>query len=316
MSEFDLIELIRERCPTQRSPALGIGDDCALLAVPPGHLLAVSSDTLNVDVHFRASDAPYDIGYKAAAVNLSDLAAMGAEPAGCTLALSLPDADVDWLGDFIDGFAAASRPHRLDLLGGDTTRGPLSVTVTALGWVPHGEALRRDAAKIGDDLWVTGSLGDAAAALHLGATADPYLLARLRRPTPRVEVGRVLLRRAHAAIDLSDGLYGDLGHVLKASGCGADLDLAALPASHALAAALPKHEDRWNLQLCGGDDYELAFTADPSRRREIEQVVQALGVTITRIGRLRAEPGLRCLAANGERWAPSARAWQHFPIDR
>ena len=313
MSEFALIDLIRQRCPPQRQPALGIGDDCALLAVPPGNLLAISTDTLNAEVHFRGDDLPADIGYKAAAVNLSDLAAMGAEPAGCTLALSLPEADRAWLEAFIDGFSQASRPHRFDLLGGDTTRGPLSITVSALGWVPHGEALRRDAARIGDDLWVTGSLGDAAAALQLGERADPYLLARLRRPTPRVEVGRALLRRARAAIDLSDGLYGDLGHVLKASGCGAELELAALPTSHALADALPRQEDRWNLQLCGGDDYELAFTADPTRRREIEQAVQALGVTVTRIGRLRAEPGLRCLAADGEHWAPSGSAWQHFP---
>ena len=316
MSEFALIELIQQRCPPQRSPVLGIGDDCALMAVPPGNLLALSTDTLNADVHFRATDSPADIGYKAAAVNLSDLAAMGAEPAGCTLALSLPSADQDWLADFIDGFAAASRPHRLDLLGGDTTRGPLSISVTVLGWVPHGEALRRDAARIGDDLWVTGSLGDAAAALRLGDSADPYLLARLRRPTPRVEVGRALLRRAHAAIDLSDGLFGDLGHVLKASGCGADLDLAALPCSHSLAAALPELEDRWNCQLCGGDDYELAFTADPGRRREIEQAVEGLGVTVTRIGRLRAEPGLRCFTADGERWTPSGYAWQHFASER
>lgn len=316
MSEFALIDLIRQRCPPQRCPALGIGDDCALLAVPPGNLLAASTDTLNVDVHFRATDRPADIGYKAAAVNLSDLAAMGAEPAGCTLALSLPEADRGWLGAFIDGFAEACRPHRLDLLGGDTTRGPLSITVTVLGWVPHGKALRRDAAKVGDDLWVTGSLGDAAAALRLGESADPYLLVRLRRPTPRVEVGRALLCRAHAAIDLSDGLYGDLAHVLAASACGADIELGALPASHALAAALPRLEDRWNCQLCGGDDYELAFTADPARRREVEQAVEKLGVTVTRIGRLRAEPGLRCFAGDGERWIPSASAWQHFSGDR
>jgi thiamine-monophosphate kinase len=316
MSEFALIDLIRQRCPPQRCPALGIGDDCALLAVPPGSLLAVSTDTLNADVHFHRAERPADIGYKAAAVNLSDLAAMGAEPAGCTLALSLPEADRDWLQAFIDGFAAASRPHRLDLLGGDTTRGPLSINVTVLGWVPHGAALRRDAARVGDDLWVTGSLGDAAAALRLGERADPYLQMRLRRPTPRVEVGRVLLRRAHAAIDLSDGLYGDLGHLLKASGCGAELQLAALPVSHALAAALPNPEDRWNCQLCGGDDYELAFTADPARRHEIEQAVEALGVTVTRIGSLRAEPGLRCLAADGEHWTPDRSAWQHFSTDR
>lgn len=310
--EFDLIARIRERATPQREGALGIGDDCALLAVPPGNRLAVSMDTLNVDVHFRAGDAPADIGHKVAAVNLSDLAAMGAEPAWCTLALSLPAADPEWIEGFLDGFLALCRRHRMDLVGGDTTRGPLSITLTALGWVPHGEALRRDAARVGDDLWVSGSIGDAAAALQLGEQAGDYLLARLRRPTPRVEAGRALLRLAHAAIDLSDGLAGDLGHVLRASGVGAEIELAALPTSQALAAALPDSGQRWNCQLCGGDDYELAFTADPAQRRAVQQALEAVGVSATRIGRLRAEPGLRLHAPDGSLWEPAGHAFEHF----
>lgn len=312
MAEFELIELIRRRCLPHRSAALGIGDDAALLVLPPGNQLAVSCDALNVGVHFRDDDPAADVGFKAAAVNLSDLAAMGAQPTWCTLALSLPAADQAWLEGFLDGFLELGARHRMELVGGDTTRGPLSIVVTAMGWVPHGEALRRDAGRIGDDLWVTGSLGDAAAALRLGAGADAYLGARLRRPTPRIAVGQALLRLAHAAIDLSDGLYGDLGHLLTASGCGADIELAALPTSQALAAAFPECEPRWNLQLCGGDDYELLFSADPAQRRSIEQKVEALGVPVSRIGRLRAEPGIRLITERGAQWTPSAHAWEHF----
>ncbi|MCK7594611.1 thiamine-phosphate kinase [Pseudomarimonas salicorniae] len=312
MAEFELIAMIRERCAAQREVLLGIGDDCALLSLPPGQQLAVSCDTLNADVHFDAAHAAADIGYKAAAVNLSDLAAMGAEPAWCTLSLSMPSADRAWLSGLLDGFLELCAAHRVALVGGDTTRGPLSLCVTAMGWLPHGRALRRDAARVGDDLWVTGSLGDASAALALGEAAGRYLRGRLLRPTPRVDAGRALLRLAHAAIDLSDGLHGDLGHVLRASSAGADLQLGALPASQALIEAFPEREARWNHQLCGGDDYELAFTADPSQRRAVEEALQAVGVLATRIGSLRAEPGLRLMLPEGGSWEPAAGAWQHF----
>lgn len=312
MSEFDLIARIRARFPSPPAPELGIGDDGALLVPRPGHLLAVSTDSLLAGVHFRAEDPPADVGHKAAAVNLSDLAAMAAEPAACLLALSLPGADAGWLDGFLDGLGALARRHGMALVGGDTTRGPLAVTLTVLGWVPSGQALRRDAARPGDEVWVTGTLGDAAAALALGEAADPWLLARLRRPEPRCAAGLALRGLAHAAIDLSDGLLGDLGHVLAASGCGADLELAALPASPALCAAVPEAETRWRYQLCGGDDYELAFTAPPERREAVRAALAAQGVAATRIGRIDQRPGLRLQRPDGRLWPPPARAWQHF----
>lgn len=312
MSEFALIELIRQRCGPRHDVLLGIGDDGALLAVPPGSLLAVSTDTLNEGVHFLARHAARDIGHKSAAVNLSDLAAMGAEPAWMTLSLSLPEADEGWLRGFLDGFLGLCELHGATLVGGDTTRGALSICVTAMGHVPHGRALRRDAAKLGDDIWVTGSLGDAAAALRLGDEADDYLRGRLLRPAPRVEAGLALRRLARAAIDISDGLLGDLGHVLSASKTGAVLQLDALPSSQALQAAFDDPEQRWNCQLCGGDDYELAFTADPSRRHDIEQEIEALGVRVSRIGSVRAESGVVLQRADGTCWRPGGGAFQHF----
>lgn len=312
MTEFSLIERIRQRAGAARRTVLGIGDDCALLDLPAGQLLAVSCDTLNEGVHFLARHAASDIGHKSAAVNLSDLAAMGAEPGWCTLALSLPAADPVWLDGFLDGFLGLCVRHGMALVGGDTTRGPLSISVTAMGWVPPAEALRRDAARVGDDIWVTGTLGDAAAALELADAADAHLRERLLRPLPQVEAGRALRRLAHAAVDLSDGLLGDLGHVLRASGLGADLQLAALPASASLLRAIADPERRWNVQLCGGDDYELAFTAGPERRRRIEQALEALGVKASRIGCLRAEPGLRLFGADGAPWYPQGGSFQHF----
>lgn len=316
MSEFALIELIRRRCGPRHDVVLGVGDDAALLALPPGSLLVVSTDTLNEGVHFLAGHGPQAIGHKSAAVNLSDLAAMGAEPAWCTLSLSLPEAEPAWLEGFLDGFLGLCELHGASLVGGDTTRGPLSICVTAMGSVPHGSALRRDAARVGDDIWVTGSLGDAAAALRLGDGADEYLRGRLLRPAPRVEAGMALRRLAHAAIDVSDGLLGDLGHVLHASSVGAELQLAALPASASLQAAFEDSVQRWNCQLCGGDDYELAFTADPSQRRQIEHDIEALGVRVSRVGCVLAEPGLRLLREDGTSWQPVGAAYQHFGGER
>jgi len=310
--EFELIDRIRERAASRRDVRLGIGDDAALLAVPAGQLLTVSTDTLNVGVHFHAETDPTALGHKALAVNLSDLAAMGAEPAWCTLALSLPGADPAWLDRFLDGFLGLAAQHRVALVGGDTTRGPLSIGVTVHGFVPAGQALRRDAARVGDDLWLTGSTGDAAAALAGAGQGEiaAALRERLERPTPRVEAGLALRRRAHAAIDVSDGLLADLGHILHDSGVGAEIELDALPVSEALAA-LSDGTARWEWQLAGGDDYELLFTAAASARASIAAALAATATPAVRIGRIVAGSGCRVLGADGE-WTPSRRGYQHF----
>jgi thiamine-monophosphate kinase len=238
-SEFDLIARIRARVAGRDDVILGIGDDAAILAPPPGRQLVVAMDTLNAGVHFPMETAAADIGWKALAVNLSDLAAMGASPAWCTLSLSLPQSDGAWIDAFLDGFLALAAQNGVALVGGDTTRGPLSVCVTAHGFVAPRGALRRDAARVGDEVWVTGTLGDATGALRQwqdGETTDPVLRARLDRPTPRIAAGRALAGIAHACIDVSDGLLADLGHVCAMSRVGAEIEVDALPVSDALRA--------------------------------------------------------------------------------
>jgi len=242
MTEFTLIERIRARAATRPDVLLGIGDDAALLAVPAGQALVVTTDTLIAGVHFPAETAPADIGWKALAVNLSDLAAMAATPAWCTLALTLPDADGDWVDAFLDGFLELAEQHGVALVGGDTTGGPLSITVTAQGFVPSDVALRRDGAQAGDDIWVTGTLGDAAGGLaqwQRQGLMSAKLRHRLDRPTPRVAAGLGLRGLAHAAIDVSDGLAADLGHVLAASRLGAEVELGRLPTSRSLREHFP-----------------------------------------------------------------------------
>ena len=308
--EFDLIARIRSRADASRADVvLGIGDDAALLAPPPGLQLAVAMDTLNAGVHFPAGTAPADIGWKALAVNLSDLAAMGAMPAWCTLSLSLPASDDGFVDGFLDGFLALARQHDVALVGGDTTRGPLSVCVTAHGFVAPGSALRRAGAKAGDDLWVSGTLGDAAAALaqwQAGGAIDPALRARLDRPTPRVALGHALRGIASACIDVSDGLLADLGHLCAASGVGAEVEVDALPVSTALAVAFDA-EARRRLQATGGDDYELCFSAPSGSRAAIA----ALPGT-TRIGCIVAGGGVRATTATGQPWQPARAGYQHF----
>lgn len=322
MAEFELISLIRERCALARDDVrLGIGDDAALLAPPSGHLLAVSTDTLVAGVHFPPSTAAFDIGWKALAVNLSDLAAMGATPAWSTLALTLPRADAAWVGEFADGFAALAREYRLALVGGDTTQGPLAITVTIHGFVPEGAALLRRGARPGDGVYVTGTLGDAAAGLRLLAGGAPgmsvaghlrsVLSERLNRPTPRVAQGLLLRGGAHACIDVSDGLVADLGHVCAASGVGADVDVDALPASSALLAfadGAALHE----LQLAGGDDYELCFAAADAEADALLSDLARSGCGATRIGRFVEQPGIRLRAATGDPVALPRAGWEHF----
>lgn len=318
MSEFDWIAWLKDKARqsgVRDDVLLGIGDDAAICSVPPGMQLITCTDTLVAGVHFPEDTAAADIGYKALAVNLSDMAAMGAEPAWMSLALTVPEMDWDWLQGFSEGLLALASEHGVALIGGDTTRGPLTVTVTVQGFVPAGSALRRDGARVGDDVWVTGSLGDAAAALQQhqhGPMQSMKLRHRLDRPTPRVAAGLALRGLASAAIDVSDGLAQDLGHILSGSGVGAELELGRLPVS---ASLLDFHKDdtaRWALQLSGGDDYELCFTAPPAEAFAIEQAMAAAGVTASVIGHITAKSGLRCLTPDGEHLALEQTGYRHF----
>lgn len=323
MGEFELIR----RCFTRGAAApvrrarLGIGDDCALLDV--GGTLAVSTDMLVEGRHFFADVDPQALGHKCLAVNLSDLAAMGAEPLAFTLALALPSAraaDADWLDAFASGLFALADAHQCELIGGDTTAGPLVVSITILGRVVVEQALRRDGAQVGDAVYVSGSLGDAALALRalrgevvVDAMVLPALRARLERPSPRVALGRALAALApedvHSAIDLSDGLAGDLGHILQASGVGAEIDLAALPMSAALTAQPQAMQA--TCALGGGDDYELCFTAAPDAAERIDALAGTTGVQITRIGRIVPGAGVRWLA-HGRAVDVSVHGYDHF----
>jgi thiamine-monophosphate kinase len=324
--EFDLIDLIRERCALARADVrLGIGDDAAILGVPAGHDLVACTDTLVAGVHFPPSTRARDLGWKALAVNLSDLAAMGATPAWALLALTLPDAERTFVAEFAEGFAELSTQHRIALVGGDTTRGPLTVTVVVHGFVPPDRALRRDGAQIGDLVFVTGTLGDAAAGLRCLDHRDPgahalfnaapdtreFLIDRLNRPTPRIAAGVALRQFASACIDVSDGLVADLRHVAVRSGVGIEIDALQLPASSALLALFDADE-RLVLQASGGDDYELAFSVPPARVADMQRDLARLGGGATRIGRVVAGQGVRLLDADGSEIALRRRGWEHF----
>lgn len=294
--------------------ALGIGDDCALLEPPAGAQLAISTDTLIAGRHFPLDTAPSDIGWKALAVNLSDLAAMGAAPLAFTLALSLPQADEHWLEAFSAGLGACARTYGIALIGGDTTRGALSLTISVIGHLPAGAALRRGGARPGDLVCVTGTLGDAALGLRLGTAADDtdasFLRDRLDRPTPRLAAGLALRGIASAGIDLSDGLLGDLGHVLDASGVGADIEVRRLPQSPAFRRTATA-DAGLALQLAGGDDYELCLCI-PADRLAAAQAACGM-VPLTPVGQISAEPGLRLVDANGLLISTAAfEAYRHF----
>lgn len=314
VQEFDLIARIQSRIGMRDDVLIGIGDDAAVLQVPAGQALVVATDTLNSGVHFPVETAPADIGWKALAVNLSDLAAMGAEPAWCSLSLSLPSADTQWLDTFLDGFLALAMRHDVALVGGDTTRGPLSICVTVHGFIEPARVLRRDAAQVDDDIWVTGTLGDAAGALsqwQSGVSPDPSLRARLDRPLPRIAVGQALVDIARAAIDVSDGLLADLGHVCKASSVGAEVEIDALPASPALVATFGQATRR-AFQATGGDDYELCFTAARVARSQIETIAGGLGLAVTRIGSIHAGDAVRARCADGSDWSVTHKGHVHF----
>ncbi|MEJ2395445.1 MAG: thiamine-phosphate kinase [Candidatus Thiodiazotropha sp.] len=317
-SEFELIQRYFAGMTATRSDvSLGIGDDAALVRIPSHHQLAVSVDTLVSGVHFFPSVAPEHLAHKALAVNLSDLAAMGAEPAWATLALTLPESNAVWLEAFAKGFAALAEQYGVQLIGGDTTRGPLSITVQVLGRVPDGQALRRAGARPHDHIYVTGELGDAALCLNLlqsGGMKPPafeHLQQRLERPQPRVEAGLALRQVASSAIDLSDGLLADLGHILQASGLGARIELERLPLSTGFSAWLADSGD-WSPALNGGDDYELCFTAERGREAEIQRIAGDLDLKISRIGTIDPSPGLLVVKADGTPWTAARQGFDHF----
>lgn len=315
-SEFDLIRQYFTRTTTHT--ALGVGDDAALLAVTAGMELAVSTDMLVAGRHFFHDADPRLLGRKCLAVNLSDMAAMGATPRWATLSLALPQADEAWLAAFAGGFFEMAGQFGVDLVGGDTTGGSLNLCVTIMGVVPTGMALRRSGARAGDDIWVSGKLGDAALALAhlqgriaLNAPDATTCLPALHDPTPRVALGVALLGVAHSAIDISDGLLADLGHILECSGVAAEIEFAALPASAVLRRRLPDDTARACL-LAGGDDYELCFTAPAARREAIAAIGLRLGVPLTRIGALRSGSGLHVRDETGQEIPIGKTGFDHF----
>ena len=320
LSEFDLIKQYFQRQRPGRA-VLGIGDDCALLAPSPGMHMAISCDMLVEGRHFFAGADPRMLGHKSLAVNLSDLAAMGATPRAFTLALALPSADRAWLEGFSAGLFALADAHQCELIGGDTTKGPLNICITVFGEVAPGRALRRDAARAGDDIWISGTLGDARLALagyrnELALGPDQLAAAALRMhaPTPRVALGVALSALgAHAAVDISDGLVGDLGHILAASGVGATLDVDALPAGPVLATQSTELMRRFC--AAGGDDYELCFTAPASQREAVLAAAAQAGTRVTRVGAIDTEPGLRLVDAGQRPLNLALAGFDHFSGD-
>ncbi|WP_295542845.1 thiamine-phosphate kinase [uncultured Thiohalocapsa sp.] len=315
MSEFHLIRRYLTGVGAARDDVLvDVGDDCALLRVPAGQALAVGIDTLVAGVHFLPDTDPESLGWKALAVNLSDLAAVGAEPAWATMALTLPEADAAWLAALARGFGALAAAQAVRLVGGDVTRGPLTITVQAHGFVPDGRALRRNGARPGDIIGVSGTIGDAGLALRrllAGEPVDEALRRRLERPTPRVALGERLRDVATSAIDLSDGLLADLGHVLEASGCGARVELARLPLADQVAAVVAPHDD-WMLPLASGDDYELCFTLPRAAAAQLPALAAAAGCPLTIIGEIESGDGLRCLRTDGSLWRGHGGGYDHF----
>lgn len=300
--EFDIIERffsplsLRTRPGALTMADLAIGDDGALITPPPNSQLVVVTDTLVKGVHFPEDTAAYDIGWKALAVNLSDLAAMGATPAFYSLALTLPEQDADWLTDFSQGLADCAQPYQMPLIGGDTTRGPLTISITAQGWVPQGRALMRNGAQLGDDVYVSGLIGEAGLGLELALNRQAKLnglqqaaLDRLNRPVARVGLGVGLRDLANSAIDVSDGLLADLAHILNASKLGAQIETSQLAMSEAVKQWVGANRLK---ALSAGDDYELCFTASPSKRPLIQALAKEQGVVIHRIGCLVQPPGL------------------------
>lgn len=323
LSEFDLISRYFTRATRSNinQIALGVGDDCALLMPTAGAQLAISTDMLVEGRHFFPDADPFALGHKSLAVNLSDLAAMGARPLAFTLALALPAAREEWLAPFSAGLLALADLHQCELIGGDTTKGPLNICITVFGETIPGQALRRDAAQVGDDIWVSGTLGDARLALAvyrqeltdqlaLDAASHARAATRMHQPAPRVALGLALRGIAHAAIDISDGLVGDLGHILERSCVGATLAVDSLPVETIL---MQQTQDiRRRFTLAGGDDYELCFTASANQRDAVLAAAQAAATDVTRVGTIDADSGLRLHDANNTALHLSLTTFDHF----
>jgi thiamine-monophosphate kinase len=335
MKEFELIRRIQQQTSTSdlhnSGVKLGIGDDAAVLEVPQGQYLVATTDTLNVGVHFPNDTSASDIGYKSLAVNLSDMAAMGATPRWVLLSLSLPyaalpdetlpdaplpdhalqDVNASWVESFTAGFNTLARAHNVSLVGGDTTSGPLSITITAMGLVSAGRQLTRAAAKPGDLLVVSGTIGGAARVLELlqsGLSVTERHL--LDRPQPRVELGQKLIDHASACIDISDGLLADLGHILKASDAGARVEIDKLP--HPLNLSELECELKWQHQLSGGDDYELLFTLPPDKQEMLKIWSEQLEIKLSIIGEIEEQRGIRCICPDGSDYAVKTAGFEHF----
>jgi thiamine-monophosphate kinase len=307
LTEFDIIKKYFTRPAKHKNTQLSVGDDCALLSVPKECDLAITTDTMVEGVHFFSDVEPEYLGHKLLAVNLSDLASMGAEPVAVTLALTLPEVSLVWLQAFAKGMFALADKHAIDLVGGDTTSGPLTLTIQAMGVVPKGRALKRSSAQVGDLVCVTGSIGDAGLGLKLrqgyDCADDIYALQQFNLPEPRIDEGLVLRDLANACVDISDGLAADLGHILNQSGVGARLNYQQLPVSAAVREYVNKTKD-WQLPLVAGDDYELCFSISPVKARQ-------LNIACTCIGVIEAEKGLR-LVRNGVEFEFLGGGFEHF----
>lgn len=315
MQEIEIIEKFFKRHRKNRPHiSLGIGDDAALLSPPPNHELATSVDCLNINVHFPDPSSPEDLGFKSLAVSLSDLAAMGAEPAAVLLSLTLPDNNPAWLEAFSTGFFELADQYQVDLIGGNLSRGALSITTVIFGWVPSGKALQRSGAKINDDIYVTGLLGGAAFALQKllqHETLPPELHQRFYRPQPRIKIGLALRDIATAAIDLSDGLGSDLEKLLKCSGRGGKINVQNLPLHPSLNSAYNQNQ-AIQLALNGGEDYELCFTAPGNQRLQIETIASTAGIQISRIGSVQSTKGLELVSFDHQTTDFKIQGFQHF----
>ncbi len=319
MGEFDLIKRYFLRKSLQNDVILSVGDDCAITSIPTGYQLAITTDTLVEGTHFLPSISPADLAYKSVAVNLSDLAAMGATPAWVSLALTLPEIKEEWLAEFSQSLFAILDRYGVSLIGGDTTKGSLSITFTAQGFLPENQGLFRHQAKVGDWIFVSGFLGDSAAGLDLllknrkiENESDRYLIQRHLRPTPRVELGLALRSFSCCALDISDGLLADLEHILERSQVGAEIYLENLPLSRHLCTQYEQTQAE-KFALTGGEDYELCFTVSEEKREEMEQVLRSQGIKVTCIGKILPQTNGLNLLKNGEKVAlPSHCGFDHF----
>ena len=309
MNEFELINRYFNWPLSDPSVVLGVGDDAALFEIDADCQLVTSTDTLSEGVHFFEGALPGDIAYKSLAVNLSDIAAMGAQAKCFTLSLTLPKLDERWLQEFSSSLKEASEFFNVSLIGGDTTRGPLNITITILGAVEKSKAIKRSGANIGDDIYISGSLGDAALCLkkiNEGSVPNITELNKLNKPVPRLKLGSALKNIASSCIDVSDGLEQDLSHILRASKVGAIIDSQSLPLSDTVRESIKTSQD-WGLPLCGGDDYELCFTSDKSNQTEIKKLSESLKIRITKIGVINNSQTLEILGYEG-----SSKSYQHF----